>query len=97
LPLLGQLLGVLTEVHRGISDSVITNDYHKISSNIAMSLYFLFILPRPFGLHTSYFNNCNIFFLFLSDVIFDILIFVQFNNTISSKEKTRNVVRAMRI
>jgi len=47
------MLGGLTEVHRGVSDSVISNDYHKISYNIAISLYFVFILSRPFGLYTS--------------------------------------------
>jgi len=39
----------------------------------------------------------NIYFLFLSDIIFDLLIFVQFNNTISSGDETVNVTRAIRI
>jgi len=47
------MLGGLTEVHRGVSDSVLASDYHKVSHNIAMSLYFIFILSYPFGLYAS--------------------------------------------
>jgi len=47
------MFGGLIEVNRGVSDSVLANEYNTVSHNLAMSLYFIFILSCPFGLYTS--------------------------------------------